>query len=370
MKLWNDILTNLIIVLDSEYVTTLNQKGVVHIFALVILVLGLVAGLYLVQHPQIFKPRAYEQNKASLEITQCKQGLNSFAVESPCGEDIFEGVSFQCHDRSEFVSGNVGIGTTVTVTVGIGTFGNVGIGTSGNVGVGTSINIGIVTSGNVGIGTTVLNSGGCRTSPEWSGMAKSVCQNRSNCPIPSASPTPQSLSCSGVTVEGAIQTRSGTETIYIMDSGAKAKISAQVTPAEAKVNWKIATASKNLPSSGSFEIPDLNNTSVVNYTAPNNPVSTLEGVQVRGDLSEYPDPLVSCPVINFAIKPAVQPTPTSNPTPKPSYITYECRDGRFVPVDRSTCQVPNYCVNVEVGKPIAQCFIDDCASANPTGRCK
>ncbi len=36
----------------------MNQKGITHILILVILVAGLVAGLYLVSHPQIFRPKA------------------------------------------------------------------------------------------------------------------------------------------------------------------------------------------------------------------------------------------------------------------------------------------------------------------------
>ncbi|TSC85756.1 MAG: hypothetical protein G01um10147_1100 [Microgenomates group bacterium Gr01-1014_7] len=155
-----------------------REVGIAHIAVLVILGLGLVAGVYLVQHPQIFKPEAYERlggGPISGPIV-CKQGINSFAVESECRLSIdeqptFEGVSFQCHDWSEFVSGNVGIGTTV------------------NVGIGTSMNIGIVTSGNVGIGTTVVSGlSGCRTSPEWSNLAKEVCGTRSNCPVPSPTP--------------------------------------------------------------------------------------------------------------------------------------------------------------------------------------
>ncbi len=36
----------------------LSEKGLAHIILLVILIAGLIAGLYLIQHPQIFKPRA------------------------------------------------------------------------------------------------------------------------------------------------------------------------------------------------------------------------------------------------------------------------------------------------------------------------
>lgn len=37
----------------------MNQKGVIaHILLIIILVAGLIAGVYLVQHPQIFRPKA------------------------------------------------------------------------------------------------------------------------------------------------------------------------------------------------------------------------------------------------------------------------------------------------------------------------
>ncbi len=36
----------------------MNQKGIAHIILLVILIAGLIAGLYLIQHPQIFRPKA------------------------------------------------------------------------------------------------------------------------------------------------------------------------------------------------------------------------------------------------------------------------------------------------------------------------
>lgn len=163
-----------------------SQKGVVHIFVLVILVLGLVAGLYLVQHPQIFKPRAYDPNSPVV----CKFGLNSFAVNSECSENRFAESIFQCHDGLTISDGSIGVGTTVTVSIPV----SILFGNPGNVGIGSSMNIGIITSGNVGIGTTVLNSGGCRTSLEWSELARNICQNRSSCQTPSTpTPTPPPL---------------------------------------------------------------------------------------------------------------------------------------------------------------------------------
>ena len=40
----------------------LNQKGIVHLIPLFIILIGIIVGLYLVQHPQIFKPKAAAKN--------------------------------------------------------------------------------------------------------------------------------------------------------------------------------------------------------------------------------------------------------------------------------------------------------------------
>lgn len=39
-----------------------NQKGIAHILLIIILILGIIAGVYLVQKTQIFKPKASSQN--------------------------------------------------------------------------------------------------------------------------------------------------------------------------------------------------------------------------------------------------------------------------------------------------------------------
>lgn len=58
----------------QEDMNKLNQKGIAHLIILVILmvlVLGLVAGVYLVQNTQIFKPKAEDlTNKSSVNQTQ------------------------------------------------------------------------------------------------------------------------------------------------------------------------------------------------------------------------------------------------------------------------------------------------------------
>lgn len=51
----------------------LNQKGVIQFLPLLIIVAGLVAGLYLVQHPTIFKPKAQTPISAPVTITKTPQ---------------------------------------------------------------------------------------------------------------------------------------------------------------------------------------------------------------------------------------------------------------------------------------------------------
>lgn len=130
-------------------------------------------------------------------------------------------------------------------------------------------------------------------------------------PAPTPTPTPQRItadSCSGVSVEGAtfVKTYSGqngTYYQYSINSGATAKLTAQVTPAGGYVNWKLASVSSNLPNGGSFSYHDSNNTSVVNWTAPSNSSGSEQGIDVRGDISESPNTWKYCPTLTFAVKP-------------------------------------------------------------------
>lgn len=48
---------------------SLNQKGVVHILIVLILLAGIVSGVYLVQHTQIFKPKAYDAPSVDSKLT-------------------------------------------------------------------------------------------------------------------------------------------------------------------------------------------------------------------------------------------------------------------------------------------------------------
>lgn len=55
----------------------INQKGIVHILVVIILLVGLLATIYLSQKTQIFKPRAYEANQANQVITLTNQLLQA-----------------------------------------------------------------------------------------------------------------------------------------------------------------------------------------------------------------------------------------------------------------------------------------------------
>lgn len=46
-----------------------NQRGVIHFVLLIILLLGIIAGVYLVQKTQIFRPKAYQTNTAITDLT-------------------------------------------------------------------------------------------------------------------------------------------------------------------------------------------------------------------------------------------------------------------------------------------------------------
>lgn len=62
----------------------LNQKGFAHIFLLLILGLGIIAGVYLVQHPQIFKPKAYN---AQVDPRLYKERVDNLRVKFKVSED-------------------------------------------------------------------------------------------------------------------------------------------------------------------------------------------------------------------------------------------------------------------------------------------
>lgn len=82
-----------------ELVANLNQKGIVHIFGIFILLAGIITGVYLVQHPQIFKPKAmeyidpflYQQRIDNLKETfKISDDLSSEQVQLAVKEDLLK----------------------------------------------------------------------------------------------------------------------------------------------------------------------------------------------------------------------------------------------------------------------------------------
>ncbi len=71
-----------------------SEKGIAQVAALIVLVLGLGAGLYLVSHPTIFKPKAFDNPVAAPpshgDPGSCNARLASFSVVQPC-EDVSNG---------------------------------------------------------------------------------------------------------------------------------------------------------------------------------------------------------------------------------------------------------------------------------------
>ncbi len=62
----------------------MNQKGIVHLILILILVAGLIAGLYLVQNTQIFKPKASNTWVNAFEIKDANGNvINCDASTSP-----------------------------------------------------------------------------------------------------------------------------------------------------------------------------------------------------------------------------------------------------------------------------------------------
>ncbi len=138
----------------------------------------------------------------------------------------------------------------------------------------------------------------------------------------SPSPTLNPISCTGITVTGAIERKTPNgETTYIVESEGKITLAAQTTPIGTKMDWLWGTRSRNLTDSGSFSF-NTPFAPTVNYTTPKNANSSvLENITISADIANLHDiskPLASCPIVTLAVKPAVQPTPSPTLTPMPS----------------------------------------------------
>lgn len=119
-------------------------------------------------------------------------------------------------------------------------------------------------------------------------------------PNPTPTPYPKATACSWVTVTGA-ESYAGPyngKPLYYLKSGSTVTLTAETTPTNGWVDWKIASFSARLPNGGVFS---SNFAPTVNYTAPINTSGSDQGVEVRGDISEAPNPWIYCPPMTFAI---------------------------------------------------------------------
>jgi hypothetical protein len=116
---------------------------------------------------------------------------------------------------------------------------------------------------------------------------------------PTPTPYPKATSCSDVEVVGAAQggTVNGKKTYYVK-SGATIYLHALTTPQNSSVNWKVAQYSSKLPDPGTFS---TNLAPYVEYKAPVNKSGSDQGVEIRGDISEYPNQWLYCPPFTVAI---------------------------------------------------------------------
>lgn len=335
-----------------------NQRGFAQVILILLLLAGLGAGLYLSGQTQIFKPKAAptlpSSPEASLELELEKNGEtpfldeatpttitpgSKFRVDIYARSDIDAANLFQAKikystDTVELVEinkrdGQSFVGNWVETSSGNGVVSIVG--GKANPGIKTDS-----TSGALLMGSIIFKAKATGTANIELINTSAIYRNSDNTNIISArkgaisvpiqeitaspTPTPAAISCTNVIVEGAIQGKLAGQTIYTVESGGKIKITADITPADTKLEWKEVSRSRNLPAAGKFEYPDANNTSVVNYTAPANPTQNPEGTEVRADVPGDPsqNPPASCPAITIAVKPAVQPTPTPTYTVTPT----------------------------------------------------
>ncbi len=72
---------------------SMNQKGIAHILLIIILIIGIIAGVYLVQKTQIFKPKAasdiVEWTQSQGDSDNCITSQNGNTV-TTCGKVKFK----------------------------------------------------------------------------------------------------------------------------------------------------------------------------------------------------------------------------------------------------------------------------------------
>lgn len=322
----------------------LDERGVIQFVVVFILLAGLIAGVYLVQRTQIFKPKAAPNLPANPEISfelELEQTATSLFPDEATPTYITNGTNFRVDvyarsdieaanlfnakirysaDTLEFVEVNQRSGQSFIRNWVEASNDNDVVSMVGGVpapGVQTNTQIGAYLMGSIifrtkATGTAAIelvdtsaiysNSNNINILTARKGAIAVPIQQVQSTPTPT--PAPQ-ISCSRITVEGGIQVNnnSGELTYYVVDGEARVRLSAQVNPASSNIIWVEASRSQYLPA-GRFDTP--NSTSTF-YTVPRNANSNQqEGVTIRADIpnsNTSQNPLASCPNVTLAINP-------------------------------------------------------------------
>lgn len=328
----------------------LNEKGVAHLFLLFILLAGIVGGLVLIRNPKIFAPKAApvlpDNPEVSLELELEKNAqspftddptpssiapdsqfrvdiyarsdteeANLFSAKVKYSADSVDFVSIEKREGQSFVKNWVDASSDAGMVNLVGGYPNPGIKTDSKVG---ALLMGSIIFKSKGSGVIKIevsdtsaiysNATNINILTARKGVISTSIQSSQPTPTPTSSP---SYSCKIIDVAGGIQGKNSSgETIYIVDSEGTIKLTAQVSPADAKIEWKEASRSNNLPV-GHFETP---NSLTTTYKVPKNTTgNNLEGVTIRADIPN-PDtsknPLASCPNVTIAVKSITQTAPS------------------------------------------------------------
>lgn len=356
------------------YMPKLNQKGppreagVVQLAFLLILLAGIVASVYLVQNTQIFKPEAAPTLPAAEETSfelELESDINTTLFpDEPTPKALSLGTKFRVDvyarsdvdaanlfaakikystDSLEFVEVNRREGQSfvqnwVETSADNSNEGVISmIGGIPSPGIKTDLSSGAMLMGSIIFNTKKLGTAKIELTD-----TSAIYRNSDNLNILSArkgtievpiegtaSSSPISIqtdpeggiSCTNISVEGAVQSKLPTgDTIYLVESGGAVQLTASVTPVGTKLEWKEASRSQNLPE-GRFEVTDLNSF-LVTYVAPQNSASTeSEEVTIGADVPN-PDitqnPPTSCPGVTLAVKSTIQPFIESSQAVVPS----------------------------------------------------
>jgi len=325
----------------------LNQRGAIaQVLVLLLLAAGLIGGLYLVQHPQIFKPKAAPQlpqnpeTSFELELENTAiapfpdettppnltigakfrvdiyaradtDAANLFSAKLKYSRDTVEFVEINKRDGQSFVKNWVENSENNGLVSLVGGMPSPGVKTDPKVG---AYLLGSVIFKAKKTGTAIIelsdssaiysNTNNINILTARKGAISVAIQDT---PPPTPSPTPSTFSCTSLSVEGGIQVKnnSGVTVYYVVDSGGVVKITVYPSPSTTKLEWKEVARSQNLPE-GKFTIPvDRANTTVY-YTVPENSGNQLEGVDVRADAPwDGKNPQLSCPTVTFAVQSAL-----------------------------------------------------------------